>query len=50
MSKGAQQRENQEKEEKGQKILGKEIIHPNSQTVSQPGSVGPSVSGASGPE
>ena len=50
VSKGAQQRENQEKEEKGQKIPGKEKIHPNSQTVSQPGSVGPSVSGAGGPE
>ena len=47
VSKGAQQRENQEK---GQKVLGKEKIHPNSQTVSQPGSVGPSVSGAGGPE
>ena len=30
MSKGALQRENREKEEKGQKILGKEKIHPNS--------------------
>ena len=50
MSKGAQQRENREKEEKGPKIPGKEKIHPNSQTVSQLGSVGPSVSGAGGPE
>ena len=36
--------------EKGQKIPGKEKIHPNSQTVSQPGRVGPSVSGAGEPE
>ena len=50
VSKGTQQRENQKKEEKGQKIPGKEKIHPNSQTVSQPESVGPSVSGAGGPE
>ena len=50
MSKGALQRENREKEEKRQKILGKEKIHPNSQTVSQLGSVGPSMSGAGGPK
>ena len=50
VNKGALQRENGEKEEKGQKILGKEKIHPNSQTVSQQGSVAPSVSGAGGPE
>ena len=50
MNKGALQRENGEKEEKRQKIPGKEKIHPNSQTVSQPGSVGPSMSGAGGPE
>ena len=50
MSKGAQQRENPEKEEKGPKIREKEKIHPNSQTVSQQGSVGPSVSDAGGPE
>ena len=47
---GALQRENREKEEKGQKIPGKEKTHPNSQTVSQPRSVGPSMSGAGGPE
>ena len=46
MEKGALQRENGEKEEKAQKIPRKEKIHPNSQTVSQQGSVGPSVSGA----
>ena len=51
MNKGALlQRENGEKEEKGQKIPGKEKIHPNSQTVSQPGSIGPSMSGAGGPK
>ena len=50
MSKGALQRENREKEEKGQKILGKEKMHPNSQTVSQLGSVGPSMSSAGGPK
>ena len=50
VSKGAQWRENREKEEKGPKILGKEKIHRNSQTMSQPGSVGPSVSDAGGPE
>ena len=50
VSKGAQQRENPEKEEKGPKIREKEKIHPNSQTVSQQGSVGPSVSDAGGPE
>ena len=50
VSKGAQQRENPEKEEKGQKIWEKEKIHPNSETVSQPGSVGPSVSDAGGLE
>ena len=50
MSKGAQQRENPKKEEKGPEIREKEKIHPNSQTVSQQGSVGPSVSEAGGPE
>ena len=50
MSKGAQQGENPEKEEKGPKIREKEKIHPNSQTVSQEGSVGSSVSEAGGLE
>ena len=50
VSKGAQQRENPEKEEKGPKIREKQKIHPNSQTVSQQGSVGPSVSDAGGSE
>ena len=50
MEQGALQRENEEKENKEQKIPGKEKIHPNSHTVSQPGSVGPSVSGAGGLE
>ena len=47
VSKGAQQGENPEK---GPKIREKEKIHPNSQTMSQQGSVGPSVSDAGGPE
>ena len=50
VSKGAQQRENPENEEKGPKIREKEKIYPNSQTMSQQGSVGPSVSDAGGPE
>ena len=50
MSKGAQQREKPKKEEKGPKIWENEKIHPNSQTVSQQGSVGPSVSETGGPE
>ena len=50
VSKGAQQGENPEKEEKGPKIREKEKIHSNSQTVSQQGSVGPSVREAGGPE
>ena len=50
VSKGAHQGENPKDEEKGRKIREKEKIHPNSQTVSQPGSVGPSVRDAGGPE
>ena len=50
VSKGAHQGENPKNEEKGRKIRDKEKIHPNSQTVSQPGSVGPSVSDAGRPE
>ena len=50
VSKGAHQGENPKNEEKGRKIREKEKIHPNSQTVSQQGSVGPSVRDAGGPE
>ena len=50
MVRGALQRENEENKETGRKTREKEKIHPNSQTVSQRGSVGPSVSEAGGPE
>ena len=48
--KGLLHRENAEKEEKAQRKPGKEKVSPNSHTVSQPGSAGPSVREASGPE
>ena len=50
VDKGALQRENEEKKEKGQKIPGKEKIHSNSQSVPQQESVGPNVSDAGGLE
>ena len=50
MEKGALQREKGENQEQGQKPQEKETIFPNSQTLSQQGSVGPIVIGASGPE
>ena len=48
--KGLLHRENAEKEEKAQRKPGKEKVSPNSHTVSQRESAGPSVRGAGGPE
>ena len=50
VARGALQRENEENKETGRKTREKEKIHPNSQTVSQRGNVGPSVSEASRPK
>ena len=50
MEKGALQRKKEENQEKGQKIKRKDRIFPNSQNVSQPRSVGPSVRGAGAAE
>ena len=48
--KGLLHREHAEKEEKAQRKPGKEKVSPNSHTVSQQGSAGPSANEAGGPE